>query len=258
MPRTGFALLVAALALLVSAGSVRASSPIEGLWSFSGGTVSVESAGDGSFHGTVIKPTTFSECSHPQGEEIWTQIRPRPDGSFWGLHQWYFAHSGCEPNPEGGPTAFRLMPAAHGTSILKVCFSQPGSGSQPRIKPDGTVVGATDGCTISGKVLRQATAAEAAKYILLPPSVACGGGTLRIRLRGTASERIVRAAVELRSGSLRRRARLVRQAGGIVAILSLRGLVGPSFVVRVRVDTSLGRVLKRKRRYRRCSSGQAS
>jgi hypothetical protein len=258
MPRKGFVLLAAALAILAGPASARASNPIEGLWSFSGGTVSVEPAGDGSFHGIVVKPTTFSECSHPQGEEIWTQIQPRPDGSFWGLHQWYFAHSGCEPNPEGGPTAFRLMPAAHGTSVLKVCFSQPGSGSQPKIKPDGTVTGATDGCTISGKVLRQATAAEAAKYILLPPSGACGGRTLRIRLRGTADERIVRVKVELRSGSLRRRAKLARRADGIVASLNLHGLTSPSVLVKAQIDTSLGRVLKRKRRYRLCSSRQTS
>jgi hypothetical protein len=256
MLRKGLLLLVVSLASLVAAASAQASSPIEGLWSFNGGTVSVEPAGGGSFHGIVVKATSFSECSHPIGEEIWSQVRQRPDGSFWGLHQWYFAQSGCQPNPELGLTAFRLLPAAHGTSILKVCFSQPGEDSQPRIKPDGTVIGATDGCTVSGRVRRETTDAEAAKYIRLPAGPRCGSSRLRIMLRSPAGETIARVEVKLRSGNVRRRAKLVHAHGGIVATLSLRGLTQPSFVVTARLTTSLRRVVKRTRRYRLCGSAK--
>jgi hypothetical protein len=257
MLRKGLLLVGVSLAsLAVATASAQASNPIEGLWSFNGGTVSVEPAADGSFHGVVVKATSFSECSHPVGEEIWSQVRQRPDGSFWGLHQWYFAQSGCEPNPERGLTAFRLLPAAHGTSILKVCFSQPGEDSQPRIKASGTVVDATDGCTVSGRVLREATDAEAAKYILLP-SYRCGASKLRIMLRSPVGEKITRAEVKLRSGKVRRRAKLVRTRSGFVATLSLRGLTKPSFVITAELTTSLRRVLKRTRHYRLCGSTKA-
>src|SRR4051794_23193938 len=83
--------------LLVPTSAAQADSPIEGVWSFNGGKVAVEANSDGSFRGVVVAPTKFSQCLHPVGEEVWSQIRPQPDGSFWGLHQWYFETSECVP-----------------------------------------------------------------------------------------------------------------------------------------------------------------
>src|SRR5438094_836 len=116
MLRKGFfSIAVVVLFLLGAVSSAEASAPIEGVWSFNGGQVAVEAKGDGTFRGVIVAPTKFSQCFHPVGEEVWSEIRQQSDGSYWGLHQWYFETSECVPNPERGLTAFRVVTAADGS-----------------------------------------------------------------------------------------------------------------------------------------------
>lgn len=139
-------LIVTAL-LILPAGAAHASSGIEGVWSFGGGAVAVEATGGGGYQGTVVQPTKFAVCEHPIGQVMWSDMRERPDGSFWGLHVWYHGNE-CAVKPDPGLTAFRVISTTEGR-ILLVCFSKPGDASQPTIAPDGEVVGATYGCVES-------------------------------------------------------------------------------------------------------------
>jgi hypothetical protein len=254
MLRKGFlSLLTAALLSIAVAASAQAS-PIEGVWSFNGGKVAVEALGNGTFRGVVVDSTIFSECAHPVGEEVWTEMRAQPDGSYWGLHQWYFEKS-CAPNPERGLTAWRVITAADGSKSLEVCFSEPGSKSQPKIPASGAATGSTYGCSTSARIspLNSVTQADAPQLILLPGNGLClTRQKLRIRLRNPAGDPILTAKVQLRSGKIRRRAKLVHKSNGIVALLNLRGLIKPKFTVNVRITTALGNSLKRKRTYRLC------
>ena len=248
-------LAAAALLVLVSASSAAAVAPIEGVWSFNGGKVAVEANADGSFRGVVVAPTKFSQCFHPIGEEVWAGIRQQPDGSYWGLHQWYFETADCTPNPERGLTAFRVVTAADGSKSLEVCFSEPGSKSQPKIPPSGSPSGATYGCSSSARIspLPSLQPSDAPKYILLPGNGLClTRPKLKVRLRNPSGDPIVKAKVRLRSGKVRRRAKLIKKTNGLVAILNLRGLTKPKFTVSVKVTTALGHHLKRKRTYRLC------
>lgn len=252
--RKRLAILIATAVFFAAAANAQAGSPIEGVWTFNGGQVAVEGQEGGSFRAVVVAPTTFTECVHPVGEEVWTQIRPQPDGSYWGLHQWYFEGS-CTPNPERGLTAFRVLTAGDGSKSLEVCFSDPGSKSQPKIPASGQASGATYGCSNSARIsaLPSVGQADASKYILLPGNGLClTRHKLRIRLRNPAGDPIVKAAVRLRSGKVRRRAKLIKKTNGIVALLDLRGLPRPKFTVSVKVTTALGNQLKRKRTYRLC------
>jgi hypothetical protein len=256
MLRKGLASLIATavLSLLLAVGA-QAASPIEGIWSFNGGKVAVEAQPDGTFHGVIVAPTKFSQCFHPVGEEVWTQIREQPDGSYWGLHQWYFETAECVPNPERGLTAFRVVTAMDGSKSLEVCFSEPGSGSQPKIPPSGNPSGATYGCSASARIsaLPAVTQADAPKYIQLPGNGLClTRPKLRVRLRDPAGDPIVKAKVRLRSGKARRRAKLIQKSNGILAVLNLRGLTKSKFTVSVDVTTALGHHLRRKRAYRLC------
>ena len=256
MLRKGLLSLTAfALLLLGGVAGAQAAAPIEGVWSFNGGQVAVEANPDGSFRGVVVAPTKFSQCLHPVGEEVWTGIRQQPDGSYWGLHQWYFETADCVPNPERGLTAFRVLTAADGSKSLGVCFSEPGSKSQPKIPPSGNPSGATYGCSNSARIspLPSVTAADAPKYILLPGNGLClSRSKLKVRLRNPSGDPIVKAKVRLRSGKIRRRAKLTHKTNGIVALLNLRGLTKLRFTVRVDATTALGHHLKRKRVYRLC------
>lgn len=252
-------LTVTALFLLGAVSSSQADAPIEGVWSFNGGKVAVEANSEGGFRGVVVAPTTFSECVHPVGEEVWTQIKPQSDGSYWGLHQWYFEGS-CAPNPELGLTAFRVVTGADGSKSLEVCFSEPGSKSQPKIPPNGSPSGATYGCSNSARIspLPSIEPADAPKYILLPGNGLClTRAKLKVRLRNPSGDPIVRAKVLLRSGKIRRRAKLAHKSNGIVATLNLRRLTRPKFTVTVNVTTALGHHLKRKRAYRLCGPAPA-
>jgi hypothetical protein len=255
MPRKGFLSLVFVLFLLVVPATAAASDPIEGVWSFNGGEVAVQAVGDGSFRGVVVKPTRFSECEHPVGEEVWTQMRRQPDGSYQGLHQWYF--EGCAPNPQRGLTAWRIVTTGDGSRSLQVCFSEPGSPSQPKIPPSGNASGATYGCSASARIspLPSVTEADAPKYIQLPGNGLClTRAKLKVRLRNPAGDPFVKADVRLHSGRVNRRAKLIRKSNGIVALLRLRGLTKPKFTVTVRATTALGNTLKRKRTYRLCGT----
>jgi len=143
-------LLCALLALVVlpalgTSAIAADTSEIEGVWSFNGGAVGIQSLSNGTFQGTVVTPTKFSECEHPAGEVMWTDMRPQADGSFWGFHQWY--HEGtCEDIPVLGLAAWRVLETPSGAHILKVCFNTPGGESQPTIAPDGKEASVTYGC----------------------------------------------------------------------------------------------------------------
>lgn len=253
-------LTVAALFLLGAVSNASAAAPIEAVWSFNGGEVAVEANTDGSFRGVIVAPTKFSQCFHPVGEEVWTEIRQQPDGSYWGLHQWYFETADCVPNPQRGLTAFRVLTAADGSKSLEVCFSEPGSNSQPKIPPSGSPSGATYGCSSSARIspLPSVEPADAPKYLLLPGNGLClTRSKLKVRLRNPSGDPIVKARVRLRSGKVRRRAKLTHKSNGIVATLNLRGLTKPRFTVSAEVTTALGHHLKRKRAYRLCGPTRA-
>jgi hypothetical protein len=238
-------------------GQASAATPIEGVWSFNGGQVAIQAQEDGTFIGTVVAPTRFSQCYHPVGEEMWTQIRLQPDGSYHGSHQWYFATSDCVPNPALGLTAWRVLQAADGSRFLRVCFSAPGSSSQPTIAADGTNQGSTFGCSDSARIsaLPAIKRSEVGKYLVLPSNRNCvGRARMRVRIHDPVSDPFQRISVKLRSGAVHRRAKLRRRAHSIVATLNLRGLPGETFTVTVRTTTLLGSSLSTKRSYRVCSA----
>lgn len=149
-------LALAALSALGSSAAASESGPtpsvIEGVWSFNGGAVAIQSLSNGNLQGIVVNPTKFATCEHPSGEVMWTDMRQQPDGSFWGLHHWFKGGEKCEANPLLGFTAWRVLTAADGSRSLKVCFSIPGDNSQPTIAPDGSAADATFGCTESSSL----------------------------------------------------------------------------------------------------------
>jgi hypothetical protein len=245
-----------ALTLVLSAfpAVAGAAAGIEGVWSFNGGEVAVHAEPDGTYVGTVVEPTKFSTCFHQVGERMWTDIRQQPDGSYQGLHQWFFDDPACVPNPVLGKTAWRVIEAG-ASRFLRVCFSEPNSESQPTIAPDGTAAGATFGCSDSALVsaLPVVEGATTGRYIPLPGNEAClAPSKLRLRLIEPRGDPFAKVAVTLRSGKVRRRAKLTRDQGRIHATFNLRGLTSPSLRVTVKATTVLGHTISAGRTYRRC------
>lgn len=194
--------LACSAALLSCAGAsvASASSPIEGVWSFNGGAVDMVGQPNGTLDGIVTVQTKFAQCFHPVEEEMWVEVRPLPDGSYQGFHRWYFEpasqNSSCTVNPTLGPTAWRVLENGKGEHFLRVCFSEPGSSSQPAIAANGTSTNVTYGCVDSAAIapLPTVTAKEGAagagqgqisfrESVLLPGANKCvRARTLRIRL----------------------------------------------------------------------------
>ena len=122
-------------AVVCRASPAGAASDIEGVWAFNGGEIAVQPAANGTFIRTVVTETTFAQCVHPVGQQIWTDITPQPDGSYWGLHQWY---------PESATRWFRRVERRPSRSskgptaptTYESALSRPGT-SQPRIAPSG-------------------------------------------------------------------------------------------------------------------------
>jgi hypothetical protein len=246
--------LLAAAALALGASSASADTPIEGIWSFNGGKVGVQKQPDGTFAGTVVAPTKFAQCTHEVGERMWTGMTLQPDGSYWGLHQWFFED--CTPNPTLGPSAWRVLPGKGGSHFLRACFSEPGSNAQPTIAPDGEGANATFGCVDSALVamLPEVSQAQFDRYVTLPGNKSCvARKRLRIRMRDPKNDPLKKIVVTLVSGKIHRLAKVKRHGGTAVATLSLKGLSRSSFTVRIRLTTVLGNHLSRKRTYGICA-----
>src|SRR5271167_1785233 len=90
LPRSPLLAIATTMLLALGVASAGAASNIEGIWSFNDGQIGIQRQSNGTYTGTVVIETKFAECTHPVGQEIWTGITEQPDGSYWGLHQWYF------------------------------------------------------------------------------------------------------------------------------------------------------------------------
>ncbi len=167
LANVGKLLLMVLLALSVfSASAIASTSEIEGVWSFSGGSVAIQRLPNGTFRGTVVTPTMFSSCAHPVGQVMWTEITPQADGSYWGFHEWYQG-SQCKVVPVPGPSAWRVLHSSAGSRYLKACFSLPGT-SQPKIAIDGSETEATYSCVNSAPLASVPTTASFGNSITLP------------------------------------------------------------------------------------------
>jgi hypothetical protein len=176
---------VLALALFW-ASSARAASPIEGVWAFEGGKISVAAEANGTFTGTVVAATSFSSCTHPVGQMLWTGMAPQSDGSLWGYHQWF---TSCVPNPTLGRAAWRVL-EINGATRLIFCTNPPRDTTQPKISPAGVTSGADecrnlapipDTTIASGPSGPTASAAASFAFVSTEP------GTFECRLDSTSA-----------------------------------------------------------------------
>ncbi len=264
MKRSGSLLLsVAAMMLLIVGAYARiaaasATSPIEGVWSFNGGRVAIQPGPGGTFVGTVVASTKFAQCSHPVGEEMWTAMSLQPDGSYWGLHQWYFETAACVPNPMPGPTAWRIMQTAGGAHYLLVCFSPPG-GIQPSITLSGAEANVGYGCFQSALAAPlpvvaaptgRAEVESFTRVVSLPSARKCFSRRIfQIHLQDPKYDPLKEVVVTIRG----RRVAVVRRGKGMAATINLKGLPRGTFTVKIRLTTVLGHHLSGSRTYHTCA-----
>jgi hypothetical protein len=255
--RRTFALLggVGMLALSAGASSAAATVGIERVWSFNGGAVDVVGQANGTLIGVVSSPTTFAKCIHPTQEQMWIEMTRQADGSYRGLHRWYFEPT-CAPNPVYGPTAWRVL-EAKGRAFLRVCFSAPGSDAQPTIAADGSHADATYGCVDSSAIAplppappHEGAGAPFKKAVVLPPaSAVCGRrSSLKIFLRDPKFDPLERVIVWVNG----RKAVEVHGAKGPRYSVVLRHLPSGAYRIRVLAITILKHRLAGSRLYGRC------
>ncbi|HTA34559.1 MAG TPA: hypothetical protein VK721_14160 [Solirubrobacteraceae bacterium] len=238
-----------AMTLLVGVLPAVATSSIEGVWSFNGGQIAIQPEGDGKFEGIVVVPTKFAECTHVVGEQIWTEITQQPDGSYWGLHQWFLGP--CERNPARGPTAWRVLQEPNGASYLKVCFSHPGT-SQPTIAANGTAAGDTYGCDDSALTAAlpgsSGTAADHERLTLPSAKKCLSLRVFKIHLLDPRYDPLKTVTITLKG----RKITTSRKGKYIVATIDLKGLPRAAFTVKIHATTILGHHLSASRTYHTC------
>jgi hypothetical protein len=245
---------VAALLLVVPAA--HAAADIEAVWSFNGGQVAVQAQPDGSFKGTVIRPTTLASCTHPAGEEMWLDIRAQPDGQYFGRHQW-FQVSDCS-YIERGNTAFRVLTNASGAKFLRVCFADPAQPAlQPTIAPDGTSANTTNGCDDSDLVSALPAGKPPIESIAsLPKSTGkkqCRSRrSFKIRLKEPPGDALKSATITIAAKGKQLRA--IRRDNRFTAPINLKGLPKGRYTVRIVATTVLGRTITGTRKYRTCAT----
>lgn len=248
--RSSLLVLATVAALALGASSALATSSIEGIWSFGGGQIAITSLSNGTFVGTVVAATTFSECVHPDGQQIWTDIAPQPDGSFWGLHQWYFENSNCTENRELGPTAWRVAEDANGSKYLRVCLSRPGT-SQPTIAAIGAETDVTYECRDSALTAPLPTAGQAGFINSLKPSATkcVSGRRFEIHLAEPLNDPFKSVSIKLRG----KRIETVHHGDYVDATVDLKGLPLGAFTIKVSAKTVLGVELAGSRTYHTCA-----
>jgi hypothetical protein len=271
-----WAIVTVVLAALLGGGAVSAgaasetgaASEIEGVWSFEHGQVDVVSVPGGKFEGIVSVATTFAECAHTVGEHMWTDITRQPDGSYWGLHQWF--HSSCTRNTTLGPTAWRVLHQPNGSRYLRVCFSHP-STTQPTITPGGAPREASEyaehhvtyGCVSSlltaplpvvsgpsGSGGKEGSGfAGPAESLTLPSAKQClRVGLFKIRLREPQYDPFKTVTITFKGHKLA----TSHKGGYIVATINLRRLAKSAFTVKIHATTVLRHHLSASRTYHIC------
>lgn len=248
------------VALLLGTGALASpTNEIEGVWSFGGGAVAIQSVSGGMLQGTVVNPTKFATCVHPAGQVMWEDITPQPDGSFWGKHVWY--HNNCEVDPQRGLTAWRVLSTAEGGRSLEVCFSAPGSPSQPKIAANGKTSDDTYGC-VQSTPLAPASATESSKSIALPNSTTSGTTTnacvklnqLKLALRDPRYDPLERVIVTLQG----KRVLDVRGIKRIKRGIILKHLPTGTYKIEVTAVTVLKQRLSGSNTYHSCGSNSGT
>jgi hypothetical protein len=184
------------------------------------------------------------------------------------LHQWYFepsAAAGCTPNPSLGPTAWRILSNAKGESFMRVCFSAPGSNSQPTIAPDGSSAHVTYGCADSAAIapLPVVSGKEGASkptsgqisfshVVVLPGANKCvRGHSLKISLHHAKYDPLKEVVIRVNG----KKVADVRGLKKLKKAIVLKHLPKGSYTVKVLAITVLDQRLSGSRRYTACGKG---
>ncbi len=247
-------LAVAAVATVAMAASASGSTPsIVGVWHFSGGTVIIAPDDGGQLVGTIASATTFGLCVHPVGQAVWTDLQPTSDGGFTGYHVWYHGSGAdCTPKTDLGPTAFRVLATNTGSSVLEVCFNNPGT-SMPGIAPNGSPINVNYGCTYSAPDGSVPTNAPTfTQSVTLPPATqtqACGSRRdFKIHIREPRRDPFVKLRIYLGHKVFK----YYRHGDEITSTINLRGLPLGTYTIRIRATTAAGFVVKGHRTYHTC------
>jgi hypothetical protein len=279
--------LLATTALLASASAVSASasSDIDGVWSFGGGQVAVSQLPNGTFQGTVVAATQFATCPHPVGEQMWTDIRPQPDGSYEGLHQWFTGGARCVVSSTRGLTAWRVLQNPDGSHLLRVCFSSPGNSEQPTIALNGTSAHVSYGCSDSALVAAlpvveppagqtpssgpgslsgqggsptsptspgaQGNVESFGRSVLLPSARKClSRRSFKINLRNPSNDPLSQVVVKING----HQTAVARSARTITAGINLKNLPRGAYTIKILAITVLGHHLTGSRTYHTCAA----
>lgn len=257
--------LLALVGCLTLGGSVAAAAtnPIEGVWSFGGGSVAIQPGPGGTFEGIVVSPTTFAKCVHPAEQVMWSEMRAQADGSFWGKHQWY--GNNCELDPHLGLTAWRVLQSANGERTLKVCFSLPESESQPTIDASGKEANDTYGCSESAPLaplpVTEGTGSGSgggsgqitfASTVVLPNAKACvSQSSLKLKLRNPKYDPLKEVVVRINGKKVADVRGVKHLKKGVV----LGKLPSGTYKVSVLATTVLNQHLSGSSTYHSCTKG---
>jgi hypothetical protein len=248
-----FLALASAVASPLASGD---SSGIEGVWSFNGGEIAVQRAAGNGYTGTVVRETKFAECTHPVGQEIWKELMPQPDGSFWGFHEWYVQQDHkCLTEPSYvGPTAWRVVNSTAGTRFLEVCFSAPGE-PQPTISASGATADASYGCSQSALLASLSSGTASFNALVTAPRarVCLSRRRLVIHVRDPKNDAFKSMSITIGGRHLHE----TRQGRYILATINLKGLPKGAFILHISGVTVQGRHLTGSRTYHTCTRKRA-
>ncbi|MDO8308081.1 MAG: hypothetical protein Q7V58_06970 [Actinomycetota bacterium] len=117
-------------AMLGAAPAATAIDPIVGQWSYQGGIVEVTGS-NGNFAGRIVQATSFNQCVHQVGQQMWTIHGS--NGSYSGTHVG-FNLADCTDLPMSA--TFTLSDNGDGTLSLRLCAEAGCATLQRAVPPD--------------------------------------------------------------------------------------------------------------------------
>ncbi len=225
------------------APAAQAASPIEGSWFFNNGEVLVEATGPGTFKGTVVRETQFSECPHQVGEFMWDLRATANPAVFEGGHNW-LESSSCTILSPRGRAKWTIVSVDPQNFVLRFCTVPPeDTTSPPEDDPSG--------CDDLRRLRPPQPPPSFASSVTLPKQGKrrCRSRrNFRIHLRSTEADPLIGALVTV-NGKLVKT--VTREQ--ISAPVDLRGLPKGRYRVTIVMKTASGKIIQGVRRYRTCA-----
>ena len=206
---------------------------------------------DGTFTGTVTRETRWSSAPTPWASRCGQASSRRPDGEYWGGHQW-FSNGHCKLIPTSASGVPRTL-GRQGRALPEICLAILSSDLQPRIAPDGTSTDTPQAAStrpiVSASRQGRRRSSRSPRGSRHREEGCFSKRRFTIHLKNPKGDPLKSARVYVNG----KRVKVKHKGKRFSARINLRGRKKGRYTVRIVAKTVLGKTIKGNRKYRTCA-----